>query len=789
MPRWGSCDTWTGCVGVWMPGELDRWRERQLDVFQRAQVIDALEKQRLFGEYQHAELMGRMDQQNVSLSAIGAILADTNAHVGWMEADMSRLLAVTERDLPVIVEHLALACETLANIARMLASPRETEAQELFKSGTHALATAAKMARQGATGLADDWFDEAIEDLQRATGVFRQVPGSWYNLSLAYASRGPSRDAADAFAACARYAVADGLPGLAAEAVMLAAAELRSIGDYEAGRSLLRKYLPPLDRCAELYVSLAVHHGEADLLTPAFKIAPLLAAAVQAKIDELKEEATSQGASAEAKQGAAELAARLTEAAQAAAAEACRSSDGPVVRLHDLESASQAVLEAAAGAGLDFSADGFTPVALPAEPGVAALLLAEVRVHEVVEQARAIAAKARAGLYKLAATTQARQHAVQGAKTTGAERIKEAEAKVSLSHRQVAIKEREGTEAQARQANKARNARAAADRAKRNARAAADRAREELATAKRALAELETELVRAEEHLEQREAEVSKLRGVMAAWEAVYDQNRSVRLDGVGGYLLLRPEIEADLKARARHHGDFPRVDLVQGSPPHVLITWAQSPQDPHVCSLSMSDVEARAKSWGTPGMVGRDRRLPVDVPLEEWALIWISSHYGKIYDGLRWAERLADMVREPAERARAEVQRASAEVERASAEVERALAAADREEARPAIAAARDQPSRSSGVDAARASLKEAEEQYEQVVQLVQEEIRNAEAEHDAARHAADRAAASISRVLATLETAITTATAPRNRIVPRTGTEGTRAARLSQGFVASGS
>lgn len=321
-----------------MPGELGRWRERQLDVFQREQVIDALEKQRLLDAYRHAEVVGRMDQQNANLSAIGVILADTSAHVGWMDADISRLLMVTERDLPVIVEHLALACEKLTGIAKMMASPRETEAGELFKSGTHALATAAAMARKGAPGLADTWFGEAIECLDRATNVFRQVPEIWYNLGLARAGRDlSSRTAADAFEEAARYAVAKDRLGLAAESVLLAAAELRSADDADGARNLLHEYLPLLDRCAELYVSLAVHHGETGLLTPAFKIAPLLAAAVQAKIDELREQATDPEATIALQQEAAASAAQLTGAVQAAAAEACRAEDSPLARLRALE--------------------------------------------------------------------------------------------------------------------------------------------------------------------------------------------------------------------------------------------------------------------------------------------------------------------------------------------------------------------------------------------------------------------------------------------------------------------
>ena len=704
--------------------EVDRWRERQLDVFQRAQVIDALERQRLLDEYRHAEAVSRMDQENANLSAIGAILADTNAHVGWMEADISRLLAVTERALPVIVEHLALACETLANIATMLASPRETEAQELFKSGTRALATAAEMARNGARGLAEDWFGEAVEDLKRATIVFRQAPETWHNLGLAYASRGQSRDAADAFAACARYAVAKGRAGLAAESVLLAAAELRSIGDVDDGHRLLREYLPLLDRCDELYVSLAIHHGETGLLAPAFKIAPMLAAAVQAKIDEIEEEAASREAAAAAQQ--AELAAWLAEAAQAAAAEACRAEDGPVTRLRHLEFAVQAVLDAGTGAELDFSADGFAPAALPAELGVAALVFAEVRIYEAVRQARSIAAGARAGLGRLAATANSRQQAVSAAQ---AARIKELEAE-----------QRRAREAEARQAREANEAR--------KAREAVNSARDMLAQAERALAAQKAQLADAESTILRAEAEVLRLRGVLAAGEAVYDPSRPVNLAltlrvSVPPHAALRPEIEADLRNRARALGNYRRVDLAAGSPAHVLITWGREfmtqarEQYPDSWATGEEEIWAQwALEWG----------LSADVPLEEVALLWLSIFDERMRDELHWAEDFLYTVQQPAMRARREVETAAAQVERASAELIQNQAAADRAEARRTAVPAEDQ----------------------RVVRLAQEEIDRAAAQYHAARAAADRAAASMSGVLAELETAIATATRPRDRVVP---------------------
>lgn len=282
--------------------------------------------------------------------------------------------------------------------------------------------------QERAPRLADTWFGDAIKDLDRATKVFLQVPEIWYNLGLAMAGRGPSsRAAANAFEQAARYAEAKDRLGLAAESVLLAAAELRSVEDADGARNLLHEYLPLLDRCAELYVSLAVHHGETGLLTPAFKIAPLLAVAVQAKIDELREQATVPEATIAAQQEAAASAARLTQAVHTAAAEACRAKDSPLARLRALESTIQTVIDTATKAGLDFSTEGFTPATLPPQPGVAALLLAEVRIQKTAERARAIGASVRHGLGKLDAPVSPYYVEEITAELVGAAGIREAE--------------------------------------------------------------------------------------------------------------------------------------------------------------------------------------------------------------------------------------------------------------------------------------------------------------------------------------------------------------------------
>jgi hypothetical protein len=87
--------------------------------------------------------------------------------------------------LPAIVDHLAVSSERLAMVEHLLASPRETEAWELFRSGSQALLSAIDMYSAQAPDLASNWLDEAIENILQATQIYRGEPGFWFQLGLA----------------------------------------------------------------------------------------------------------------------------------------------------------------------------------------------------------------------------------------------------------------------------------------------------------------------------------------------------------------------------------------------------------------------------------------------------------------------------------------------------------------------------------------------------------------------------------------------------------------------------
>ena len=81
-----------------------------------------MDQQRLLDEYRRAQAIERMDEQNVGLSRLGSILAGTGRSVGLIQSDIARLLAVTDRALPAIVDYLALVSNRLRGIEQMLAS-------------------------------------------------------------------------------------------------------------------------------------------------------------------------------------------------------------------------------------------------------------------------------------------------------------------------------------------------------------------------------------------------------------------------------------------------------------------------------------------------------------------------------------------------------------------------------------------------------------------------------------------------------------------------------------------
>ena len=341
--------------------EVERtWRERLLDEYQHAQVIDRMDRQRLLDEYQRTQAIDRMDQQNSTMSELARTLAGIDSSVGVMEADLARLATVAGSALPAIVEHVALSAKLLGGIEQILASPNEAAAAERVRTGAYALASAAELAAAGSPELADDWLEQAVDDLSRAVEMHQYHPHPWQLLAMASKQRGDNESAVRAYSRCALYAVTKD-PALASWALLMAAGTLRADLDRpDDAAGLLRKYSKQLSRCAEIHLALAVHHGDAEAMPRALELAPVLAA--DARIAGV----------ASVEQDAADL---------------CRREDGPVARLRHLEEQVYALAAAAETGGLTGIGAPIPPLALP-ELGVDALLRAEIHIPSAVVTAR-----------------------------------------------------------------------------------------------------------------------------------------------------------------------------------------------------------------------------------------------------------------------------------------------------------------------------------------------------------------------------------------------------------------
>jgi tetratricopeptide (TPR) repeat protein len=230
----------------------------------------------------------------------------------------------------------------------------ETRAVELFRRGSHALASG--------------WVEDAVRDLSRAvsTDFDPYNPQSWFNLAVAHQINGDSERAAEAFTKCVQYSIREE-PALAAAASLRAAELWRSLGQPDKSAERLRDSASVLDRCAELHLALAVHHSEVDHLRPALKLAPALAA-----------DARTAGSTA----------------VEAVAAELCEDPAAPPARLRAIEQAASAA--ANTGKSLDLSGTwSMPPRVILSGSGVDRLVDAAASLPRATESAVEIAAAIR----------------------------------------------------------------------------------------------------------------------------------------------------------------------------------------------------------------------------------------------------------------------------------------------------------------------------------------------------------------------------------------------------------
>ena len=309
--------------------QQDAWQAQR----QREQMIGHLAE--------HAEQASRQMDHLVAMEADISAVARS---VGGMQEDIARLGALADWALPNIVKQLAVGAERLGNIEEMVANPSQTSAAEMYRRGSRALASG--------------WGQEAVTDLSQAVESYPYHPQSWFNLAVAREQQGDTTGAAEAFSRCARYS-ARVEPVLAATAVLLAAGSYRRLSQPDRSLELLEDSLSWLDRCAEVHLALAVHHGKTEQLRRALELAPALAADARA-----------------AGVGTAEAVATELGAGPAS----------PPARLRAVEQAASSVVGTARRLGLPDIPDAPSPLQLPGS-GVDNLVAAVASLPAAVKQA------------------------------------------------------------------------------------------------------------------------------------------------------------------------------------------------------------------------------------------------------------------------------------------------------------------------------------------------------------------------------------------------------------------
>ncbi|MGZ4619268.1 MAG: hypothetical protein ACXV3F_11240 [Frankiaceae bacterium] len=91
---------------MYVPDDLERWRDRRFEEYQRAQIVDTLDRQRLAEEYRSARVYAWMEQQTTGISELTRPLAGVESELDVLASDMARFVAVSWQTLPALVEHL-----------------------------------------------------------------------------------------------------------------------------------------------------------------------------------------------------------------------------------------------------------------------------------------------------------------------------------------------------------------------------------------------------------------------------------------------------------------------------------------------------------------------------------------------------------------------------------------------------------------------------------------------------------------------------------------------------------
>ena len=196
--------------------------------------------------------------------------AEISRMAGYTDAigrDVAALASAFDWYVPQMLEELATVSAGIGAVAELLANPSATAAAELYRRGCYALESG--------------WSAEAIRDLTESIDKYPYNPSAWFKLALAHPPSADPTSAIQCLRACVRYGVRTDKV-TAASALLAASSLLRAHDRTGEAEELLLAHVGELDTCAELHLSLAVHHGRHQHARRALLLHPALAELVSA---------------------------------------------------------------------------------------------------------------------------------------------------------------------------------------------------------------------------------------------------------------------------------------------------------------------------------------------------------------------------------------------------------------------------------------------------------------------------------------------------------------------------
>lgn len=232
-----------------------------------SQILNELEPKTLDDDLFGIEA-GRL-ADGIRQSGLLSELAGFRSDVGDGLLAIASVMGVATRE---IVARIAESNSYLKRVAEALESPRSTAATELR--------------RRAAEAIQNEWFDDAVNELEASIENDRFAATSYLLLATALQGVGRRADAIEALTSAMKYVRPSG-PGAITGCALTAAAMLSEAEEREAAIRVLQAVADEFPSCAEVALKLGVLAGDNVSVERALRLEPGLAVIAMAVAPEL----------------------------------------------------------------------------------------------------------------------------------------------------------------------------------------------------------------------------------------------------------------------------------------------------------------------------------------------------------------------------------------------------------------------------------------------------------------------------------------------------------------------